>query len=52
MPLSTSIFIHAGAAFTRFHVKINNMATAAPLVVPALKKHTATVIWAHGLGDR
>ncbi|KAL9072630.1 MAG: hypothetical protein Q9161_003488 [Pseudevernia consocians] len=27
------------------------MATAAPLVVPALKKHTATVIWAHGLGD-
>lgn len=27
------------------------MATAAPLIVPALKKHTATVIWAHGLGD-
>ncbi|CAD6585890.1 MAG: hypothetical protein ASARMPRED_002342 [Alectoria sarmentosa] len=27
------------------------MATTAPLVVPALKKHTATVIWAHGLGD-
>jgi len=25
---------------------------AAPLVVPALRKHTATVIWAHGLGDR
>ena len=27
------------------------MAHLAPLVVPALKKHTATVIWAHGLGD-
>ncbi|KAL8726558.1 MAG: hypothetical protein Q9181_006003 [Wetmoreana brouardii] len=27
------------------------MAQLAPLVVPALKKHTATVIWAHGLGD-
>lgn len=26
-------------------------AMAAPLVVPALRKHTATVIWAHGLGD-
>lgn len=31
---------------------LHNMATAAPLIVPALKKHTATVIWAHGLGDR
>ena len=28
------------------------MATLAPLVVPALKKHTASVIWAHGLGDQ
>jgi hypothetical protein len=28
-----------------------NMAGRAPLVVPALKKHTATVIVAHGLGD-
>ena len=28
------------------------MATRAPFVVPALKKHTATVIMAHGLGDR
>jgi hypothetical protein len=27
------------------------MAGRAPLVVPALKKHTATVIVAHGLGD-
>ncbi|KAL2056283.1 hypothetical protein ABVK25_003306 [Lepraria finkii] len=27
------------------------MAGPAALVVPALKKHTATVIWAHGLGD-
>ncbi|KAE8359211.1 Phospholipase/carboxylesterase/thioesterase [Aspergillus caelatus] len=27
------------------------MATRAPFVVPALKKHTATVIMAHGLGD-
>jgi len=27
------------------------MAGSAALVVPALKKHTATVIWAHGLGD-
>ncbi|KAL8638974.1 MAG: hypothetical protein Q9228_003926 [Teloschistes exilis] len=27
------------------------MAQLAPMVVPALKKHTATVIWAHGLGD-
>ena len=24
---------------------------AKPLVVPALTRHTATVIWAHGLGD-
>lgn len=29
-----------------------NMSTRAPYVVPALKKHTATVIMAHGLGDR
>ena len=28
------------------------MANKAALVVPALKKHTATVIMAHGLGDR
>ncbi|KAL8808539.1 MAG: hypothetical protein Q9182_000090 [Xanthomendoza sp. 2 TL-2023] len=27
------------------------MAQLAPIVVPALKKHTASVIWAHGLGD-
>ncbi|KAK2879995.1 hypothetical protein FQN49_000688 [Arthroderma sp. PD_2] len=27
------------------------MATVAPFVVPALKRHTATVIMAHGLGD-
>ncbi|GKZ29404.1 hypothetical protein AbraIFM66950_004677 [Aspergillus brasiliensis] len=27
------------------------MATRAPFIVPALKKHTATVIMAHGLGD-
>ncbi|OJJ43064.1 hypothetical protein ASPZODRAFT_19763 [Penicilliopsis zonata CBS 506.65] len=27
------------------------MASHAPLIVPALKKHTATVIMAHGLGD-
>ncbi|KAL8697416.1 MAG: hypothetical protein Q9224_002329 [Gallowayella concinna] len=27
------------------------MAQLVPLVVPALKKHTASVIWAHGLGD-
>lgn len=25
--------------------------TRAPFIVPALKKHTATVIMAHGLGD-
>jgi hypothetical protein len=28
------------------------MASAANYVVPALTKHTATVIMAHGLGDR
>lgn len=28
------------------------MSTRAPYVIPALKKHTATVIMAHGLGDR
>lgn len=28
------------------------MTARAPYVVPALKKHTATVIMAHGLGDR
>ncbi|KAI9838919.1 MAG: hypothetical protein M1819_004127 [Sarea resinae] len=27
------------------------MASLAPLIVPAIKKHTATVIFAHGLGD-
>ncbi|KAL6162385.1 hypothetical protein ACJQWK_11319 [Exserohilum turcicum] len=27
------------------------MAHKAPLIVPALKRHTATVIVAHGLGD-
>ncbi|KAL8755533.1 MAG: hypothetical protein Q9184_004775 [Pyrenodesmia sp. 2 TL-2023] len=32
-------------------LKVAVMAQLAPLVVPALKKHTATVIWAHGLGD-
>lgn len=31
---------------------LTSMAGPAALVVPALKKHTATVIWAHGLGDR
>ena len=30
----------------------NNMAGPAAIIVPPLKKHTATVIWAHGLGDR
>ena len=28
------------------------MSYRAPFVVPAIKKHTATVIMAHGLGDR
>ena len=28
------------------------MPPRAPYIVPALKKHTATVIMAHGLGDR
>ena len=28
-----------------------SVATVAPLVVPAVKKHSATVIFAHGLGD-
>ena len=28
------------------------MTPRAPFIVPALKKHTATVIMAHGLGDR
>lgn len=28
-----------------------DMAGKAPLIVPALKRHTATVIVAHGLGD-
>lgn len=27
------------------------MAARAPIVVPALKRHTATIIVAHGLGD-
>jgi hypothetical protein len=30
----------------------NTMANKAAIIVPALKKHTATVIMAHGLGDR
>lgn len=30
----------------------SKMPARAPYVVPALKKHTATVIMAHGLGDR
>ena len=28
------------------------MPARAPFIVPALTKHTATVIMAHGLGDR
>lgn len=28
------------------------MANKAAIIVPALKKHSATVIMAHGLGDR
>lgn len=28
------------------------MSSAAAIIVPALKKHTSTVIVAHGLGDR
>lgn len=28
------------------------MASRAPYIVPALTKHTATVIMTHGLGDR
>lgn len=31
---------------------VSKMAGRQALVVPALKKHTATVIMAHGLGDR
>jgi lysophospholipase I len=27
------------------------MSSSAPLIVPAVKRHTATVIMAHGLGD-
>jgi hypothetical protein len=34
-----------------FHI-LSKMAPRAPFVVPALKKHTSTVIMAHGLGDR
>lgn len=34
------------------HHKIHNMSTKAALVVPALRRHTSTVIVAHGLGDR
>ena len=30
---------------------LHTMAGPPPLVVPALKKHTATVIFVHGLGD-
>lgn len=33
-------------------LELNNMAGRQALVVPALKRHTATVIMAHGLGDR
>lgn len=29
----------------------SNMAGRAPIIVPALKRHTSTVIVAHGLGD-
>lgn len=32
-------------------ISLFNMAGKAPIVVPALKRHTATVIVAHGLGD-
>lgn len=42
-------FIHY--LFVLAHIQAAVMAQLAPLVVPALKKHTATVIWAHGLGD-
>lgn len=32
-------------------IQTDKMSARAPYVVPALKKHTATVIMAHGLGD-
>ena len=35
-----------------FNIQAQKMATAANYVVPAVTKHTATVIMAHGLGDR
>lgn len=35
--------------FNSIHIE---MSARAPYIVPALKKHTATVIMAHGLGDR
>ena len=43
-----SIYNQIAAAYKRPKFA---MAYKAPLVVPALKRHTATVIVAHGLGD-
>jgi hypothetical protein len=33
------------------HKVLNNMSGRGALVIPAVKRHTATVIMAHGLGD-
>lgn len=35
----------------RYNLTREKMAARNPYVVPALTKHTATVIMAHGLGD-
>lgn len=46
--LATLIF---GFLIVFFKVQPTNMAGRQAITIPALKKHTATIIMAHGLGD-
>ena len=50
--LSLSSLLTSRVTRSLFCIEIDRMSYRAPLVVPALKKHTATVIMSHGLGDR
>jgi hypothetical protein len=40
-----------GLAIVFFRIQTPTMAGRQAIVIPALKKHTATIIMAHGLGD-
>jgi hypothetical protein len=48
---TTLIVFLSGLSYWQY-LKNSNMTAMRPLVVPAVKKHSATIIMAHGLGDR